>query len=108
MTPTPKSRVAASAPSISACGALSLPIPSRTTLPVSGTSFFDLDRTTIFKSVQLARLRGPCSNHISGTRDAVGEVHDNWDKVLFAALAKHHGRDACRDELSNVAVLDLA
>src|SRR2546423_5956223 len=35
MTRTPKSRVAASAPSISGCGARSLPIASTTTLPVS-------------------------------------------------------------------------
>src|ERR1044071_7407713 len=35
MTPTPKSRAAASAPSISGCGARSLPIASTTTLPVS-------------------------------------------------------------------------
>src|SRR5215208_3780108 len=34
MTPTPKSRAAASAPSISGCGAPSLPIASTTTLPV--------------------------------------------------------------------------
>ena len=60
------------------------------------------------RSVLLARLRGPCSNHTSGTRDGVGAVHDNLDKELFAALAKHHARDACRGELSNVAVLDLA
>ena len=60
------------------------------------------------RSVLLVRLRGPCSNHTSDKRDGVGAVHDNSDKVLFAALAKHHGRDACRDVLSNVAVLDLA
>src|SRR5919197_330802 len=35
MTRTPKSRVAANAPSISGCGARSLPIASTTTLPVS-------------------------------------------------------------------------
>src|SRR5215212_4112680 len=34
MTPTPKSRAAASAPSISGCGARSLPIASTTTRPV--------------------------------------------------------------------------
>src|SRR5215213_1252861 len=34
ITPTPKSRAAASAPSISGCGARSLPIASTTTLPV--------------------------------------------------------------------------
>ena len=60
------------------------------------------------RSVLLERLRGPCSNRTSGTRDGVGAVHGNSDKVLFAAPAKHHARDACRDELSNVVVLDLA
>ncbi len=41
ITLTPKSRVAASAPSISTCGAWSLPIASRTTFPVNGTCCFD-------------------------------------------------------------------
>ena len=41
ITLTPKSRVAAIAPSISVYGAWSLPIASRTTLPVNWASFVD-------------------------------------------------------------------
>ena len=51
---------------------------------------------------------GLCSNRTSGRRDVAGEVPDSLDKGSSAVHAARHERDVCRDELSNVVVLDLA
>src|SRR6266566_2564946 len=100
MTPTPKSRAAESAPSISASGAWSLPIASRTTFPVERASFFDLVLTkfNLLRFVLPEPPRGLCSIRTSGKRDVACGAHGNLDRVWSGGPAEHRAHDACRGE----------
>ncbi len=99
MMPTLRSRAAASAPSISGCGARSLPIASTTTLPVSWRACFILVRVQLKvsrESTWKALCFRPHANHFAAFVVAALRAHAMRHARLLTVRAGHGLRGAQR------------
>jgi len=62
----------------------------------------------VTRSVRLEQPRDPCSIRTWDIRDVASAAPGSLDRLWSAARAARRARDACRYELLNVYVLDLA